>query len=330
MPPKSQQQPELPWATKRGQELKALRLIDLSDPQAKLLLLSCDLVVSQETGFYDLELDELRRIANMSRTTFYDRLKKLQRLGLISYSPLHNSPKQRVWVHRGAIAQMADNRTAIAVRQPNPVRRANAALPIRDSSVRQWDEPVPYADESVRRWDCTTTEPTEPTEPPAPPENVGEAAEATWELVRDLLIDLGVLKWDAAIASLQQHVTPGHAIALCRHYQRLGTQSGWTPVTLFFRCQRARQSVATDANWPPPEAPRSRRPAQSLADLESQFGEVLDAMSVDELGSLVRRGDLTVQCLFRQSTPRQARAAGALREHLLRLVSRTEMQDVAR
>lgn len=319
--PSNERQPELPWATRRGQELRALRMLDLNDPHAKLLLLSCDLIVSQETGFYDITLDELRRVANMSRSTFYDRLKRLQRLGLITVRPLTNSTRQRVWINRGTLAQLALSGAAIAVREPESVRVADAVVRETDAVFREPDNHVREPDAVVRETDCTTYGPTEPTEPSAPSEP-NRVEEATWDLVMTELVELGVIKWNAAIAVLQEHVTPEHAIALCRHYRQFHVEFGWSAASLFFRCQRARQSIAPETNWPEKQATSQHVPV----DLESEYGPTLDALTLEMLVDLVRQSDATTQGLFAMVKPREARRQPTLRMHLLRMLARRVQQ----
>lgn len=259
----------------RGRQLRELRDVRVGDPDARLLLFMLDSHIGKAAS-WDIERDKLMAECELKRTRFYEALRLLKRLALVSVSALPGSPKQRWRIIRSNVSELAESiRDADAVRIP-------------DSAIRIADESVRIPDESVRIPDDTTER--QLTTPNASPQRTPGGG---WGAVVAAMVEAGIDHPTRPVESAASRgVEPGHVLALVDHFRRHAGGAGWGPQALRYRILTAQPALPVERGWPAapakPAAPAVQRRGE-LDRLERDHGETLDALPPPELESLARR-----------------------------------------
>lgn len=262
---------ELPFPTKSADRFRAVKLADVGDAHAKAILVLLAYITGANRDSWDMARVEFCEMLNMSRSTFYRKLKLLTDANLLSVEDIAGTDRQRWRIIYSNLTPENEPATAADADENGVDRSTNNAAASTPPENSLW----PFADVAAN------------------------------------MSELGVGCPAAAIDQAQARgVSPAELMGLVVHFSEHAKRNGWGPGALFNRVANHTPGLIAARGWPDEklvsvkrrsaaadahiEQEQARRQQQAdelsaeLAHLETEQGDILNGMTVKERVELLK------------------------------------------
>ena len=260
-------QPELDFDGRQyGDAVEAVRKLRVGNQSARMLLLILSIRTGRR-GWWEMTTDELIEDTQASRSTYFESIKRLQAMGVVSVTDAGRSGNRFTLDHR-RIAELVALQTAAAAADDFADGTANTIEQHADNRS-QSEYRTAESEYRTRPITTHTTHTTTTTQPQA----YGLAAMVA-EVVR-----LGVADAVPAIdRATGRGTTPAEVMAICRHFEQHAAANGWAPGSLHRRLSHAYAGQPVAEGWPQPsKAARSKAAAADASRRDAERRAVAQA-----------------------------------------------------